>query len=407
MRIDGDRLWDLLTEINSFGALQGGGVERLAWTEPEVAARDWLASRCRSEGLDVGFDEAGNVWAFAGRRPAVMVGSHLDTVPAGGRFDGALGICAALETILSARDAGRTGWEGLGLLCFTDEEGVRFGLGMAGSRALAGDLEVDEVNGATTRDGTRLGDVLRAAGYDPVRITEVAARRNDVRAFLELHVEQGRRLERASRPAAIVTGIVGLSHWRIDVSGEANHAGTTLPEDRRDAFVPVAELALEAHRTMSSTDGVVATVGEAEVPGGAVNVVPGRARATLDVRSLDERLISEAAERIIGSARRAAAANGCEVLARETKRLHAAHMAPEALDALRASAAELGTDAPELPSMAGHDAMTLTGAGVACGMVFVRSERGISHSPEESSTKQDCIAGTELLATAALRLADR
>jgi allantoate deiminase len=404
MKINGDRLWNLLSQVNEFGALESGGVERLAWTEAEIAARGWLVERCKAEGLEVDFDEAGSVWAFAGRRPAVMLGSHLDTVPNGGRFDGALGIVSALETLLSAREAEAPGWDRLGLLCFTDEEGVRFGLGMTGSRALAGDIEPDEVRGATTSDGVRLSDELKAAGFDSGSIGRVASRRKDVRAYLEVHVEQGRRLERAGQPAGIVTGIVGLSHWRIDVTGEANHAGTTMADDRRDALIPVATAALEAQRTMDETDGLVATVGEAEVVNGATNIVPGRARATLDVRSLDENLIDEANARIMSVAEAAAERNGCELRAQETKRLHPAPMAPVVLDAMRTAAQAIDLDAPEMPSMAGHDAMTLTQAGVDCGMVFVRSEAGISHSPRESSSQADCVAGANLLATTALEL---
>jgi allantoate deiminase len=405
MRINGDRLWSLLSEVNQFGALESGGVERLAWTEPEIAARRWLADRCKAEGLKVDFDEAGNVWAFTGARPAVMLGSHLDTVPSGGRFDGALGIVSALETLLSAREAKASGWDRLGLLCFTDEEGVRFGLGMTGSRALAGDIAPDEVRAATTPNGVRLSDEMEAAGFDAGSIGSVAARRIDVSAYLEMHVEQGRRLERAEVATGIVTGIVGLSHWRIDVAGEANHAGTTMAEDRRDALIPVAAAALEAQKVMRESEGLVATVGEAAVVRGATNIVPGHARATLDVRSLDERLIDEANDRIVKVIRVAAERNRCELQINETKRLHPAPMAPRVLEAMRGAARDLGINAPEMPSMAGHDAMTLTKGEVDCGMVFVRSEGGISHSPRERSSQEDCVAGANLMAIAAMRLA--
>jgi allantoate deiminase len=405
MDVNEQRLWSLLSEVNEFGALETGGVERLAWTESEIAAREWLAQKCKAEGLDVAYDEAGNVWAFAGSRPAVMLGSHLDTVPKGGRFDGALGIVSALETLLSARETKAPGWDRLGLLCFTDEEGVRFGLGMTGSRALAGDIEPDEVRAATTPDGVGLADEMKTAGFDAGSIGRVTSRRKDVSAYLEMHVEQGRRLERASVAAGIVTGIVGLSHWRMEVIGEANHAGTTMAEDRRDALIPIAAAALEAQRTMRETEGLVATVGEAEVTNGATNIVPGHARASLDVRSLDGRQIDEANDRIMAVARSAAERNRCELRIHETKRLHAAPMAPPVLDAMRAASRDLDLDAPEMASMAGHDAMTLTKAGIDCGMVFVRSESGISHSPRENSSQADCALGASLLATAALRLA--
>lgn len=404
VRIDSDRLWSLLDEVNRFGAIESGA-ERLAWTEPEVAARRWLFEKCERAGLHTEYDEAGNVWALPGETPAVLLGSHLDTVPNGGRFDGALGICSGLEAILSARERKAAGGERLGLLCFTDEEGVRFGLGMTGSRAVAGELTVPEIEAAATTEGVGLADVLRDGGFDHRRVPEASKRRANVACYLEVHVEQGRRLERGETAAGIVTGIVGLSHWRIESLGEANHAGTTLPADRRDALIPIATAALEAQRVMRETDGLVATMGEAEVIRGATNIVPGRARAALDVRCLDEGVIEAATERILGAARHAARDNGCELNAKETKRLHPAPMAQEVRAAMRNAAAELGVDAPEMASMAGHDAMTLTAAGVPCGMVFVRSRGGISHSPDEFSTKEDCATAAAILAGAALRLA--
>jgi acetylornithine deacetylase/succinyl-diaminopimelate desuccinylase-like protein len=179
-----------------------------------------------------------------------------------------------------------------------------------------------------------------------------------------------------------------------------------MAEDRRDALMPVAAAALEAQKVMRETEGLVATVGEAVVANGATNIVPGHARATLDVRSLDEHLIDEANERIVSVARTAADANGCELRIQETKRLHPAPMATRVLDAMRTAARDLAIDAPEMPSMAGHDAMTLTTGGIDCGMVFVRSEAGVSHSPKERSSHEDCVVGASLLATAALRLAE-
>jgi allantoate deiminase len=407
MRVQADRLWSLLEDVNQFGAIDSGGVERLAWTEPELAARRWIADRCRDEGLDVEFDEAGNVWALSGTKPAVFLGSHLDTVRNAGRFDGALGITAALAVIGAARRAGTPGADRLGLVCFGDEEGVRFGTGMTGSRAVAGDLSPDELASAMTTEGVSLADEMTTAGFDPHGVARASARRADMAAYLELHVEQGRRLERAAEPVGIVTGIVGLSHWRVEVHGEANHAGTTLPDDRRDALVPLAAAVIEAAETMNAMDGVVATVGEAAVPGGAMNIIPGRARFTLDVRSLDEGALEVAHRRIISAAENSAAARGCKVEAVEVKRLTPARMADSVLAVQRRAAARLDVSAPEMPSMAGHDAMTLTKGGVLCGMVFVRSQGGVSHSPEEYSTPDDCALGAELLALAALDLAAR
>lgn len=403
MRIETSRLQELLDEANSFGARGDGGVERIAWTPAEVEARAWLLGRCEREGLQASYDEAGNVWAFAGARPAVVLGSHLDTVPAAGRFDGALGVCAALEVIRTARAAGEPGAERLALVCFTDEEGVRFGTGMTGSRAVAGDLTAGEVTSATDRDGCSLAEAMAAAGFDPTAVPRASARRADIDCYLELHVEQGRRLERTGLPVGVVSGIVGLRHLEVVCRGEANHAGTTAAGDRKDALLPVAAAALEARRVMEASHGVAATVGEARVVGGAPNIVPGLARCTLDVRALQEESIDAAVEAILDAAR--GWADACELEVRETKRLAPAHMAARVRAALTGAAASLGVEAPELESLAGHDAMTLTRAGVDCGMLFVRSRRGVSHSPAEYSSPEDCALAASVLGRAALELA--
>lgn len=405
MRIDANRLWASLEEVNALGARPSGGVERLAWTSEEIAARGWLAERCHDAGLDVERDEAGNVWAFGGSRPAIVLGSHLDTVPDGGRFDGALGVVAALEVLRSARKRAPELAERMALVCFTDEEGVRFGVGMAGSRAVAGSLGEDELRAAHARDGPRLWDVLAEAGVDPERVLDAARRRSAIAGYLELHVEQGRRLERAGAPVGVVSAIVGLNGWRVEVFGEANHAGTTLPEDRRDALVPIAALALAAQRQMRERPGVVATVGDAAVEAGASNIVPGRAHCTLDVRGTDQAEIDAAGGEILDAARAAAHDNGCSLACEETKRLPPAAMAPSLIAALERCAADEGVEAPALASMAGHDGMSLAGAGTPCGMLFVRSRGGISHSPGEHSEREDCVVGASVLGRAALALA--
>jgi hydantoinase/carbamoylase family amidase len=398
------RVTELLDEINRFGALEDGGVERLAWSPPEIGARAWVADRARELGLEVSYDEAGNVWAMGGGGPAVVMGSHLDTVPRAGRFDGALGIAAALDALGAAGEGDR---EGRGLVCFTDEEGVRFGLGMMGSRAVAGSLTPEEVARARDDDGAALTEVMSAAGFDPARVGAAAARRERVSAYLELHVEQGRRLERAGVALGVVASIAGLRQWRIEVRGETNHAGTTAPDDRRDALQPAAALILEAQRTMTAAGNLVATVGDVSVDGGAPNVIPGRVSCVLDVRSPSEEALTRAADEILGSCATAARRHRCELEVSEKKRFAPVAMDPRIVEALRdAAAAECG-DPPLLDSMAGHDGMNLGRAGVPCGMLFVRSIGGISHSSRELSRAEDCAAGARALGAAAANLARR
>ncbi|MDQ3662508.1 MAG: Zn-dependent hydrolase [Actinomycetota bacterium] len=405
MKLDARRLWSALEEINRIGATPAGGAERLAWSDQELRARRWFAARAGDAGLEVSWDPAGNVWGFGSLEPAVVLGSHLDTVPDGGRFDGALGVAAALEVVGHARREGLPGSERLAVVCFSDEEGVRFGLGMAGSRAVAGTLQPAEIATARDSEGIAFADLLEEHGFEPARVTEARANLDRMACYLELHVEQGIRLERLGASLGVVTEIVGLSDYHIEVRGEANHAGTTAVEDRRDALLPVAHLALAAREVMSSSEGVVATVGDAWVSNGAPNIVPGKAGCILDVRAASAAAIEAAAEAILDAGRSAAEAAGCEFEAGLTKRLPPAPMSEEVVAALEAAAADLGLPAPHLDSRAGHDAMSLGPAGVPCGMLFVASQGGISHSPRERSSKRDCALGAEVLGAAALRLA--
>ncbi len=406
MKVSTARIARDLADVNRFGATAAGGAERLAWTDDEVAARRWLSEACADLGLDVEQDEAGNVWAHPPEARGVYLGSHLDTVPDGGRFDGALGVIGALEVLRSAREANRPEARRLGLVCFTDEEGARFGIGMLGSRSLAGVVELKEVERAVGTDGARLPDVLRHYGIDPSRLPLVAQRRARVAAYLELHIEQGPRLEREGLAVGIVTGIVGVSNWRVRVNGIANHAGATMPADRHDALIPVAELALAAQRSMRAHPAdLVATAGDAGVIGGASNIVPGRAHATLDIRSLDEGLLATAVEEIVGAGRRSAQDNGCEFLPTETKRMPPALMSPLVMDALDDAARDEGIPTVRMSSKAAHDGMNLANAGVPCGMVFVRSQGGISHAPAEFSSEEDCGLGAQVLARGAIALA--
>jgi allantoate deiminase len=291
------------------------------------------------------------------------------------------------------------------LVCFTDEEGVRFGLGMMGSRAVAGSLEAEEVERARDARGAALTEVMSAAGFDPARVGEAAARREGMSAYLELHVEQGRRLDRAGVALGVVTSIAGLGQWSIEIRGETNHAGTTAPEDRRDALQPAAALILEAQRTMTAADDLVATVGDVQVDEGAPNVIPGRVSCVLDVRSPSEGTLTKAAGEILAACGTAARSHRCQLRVSEKKRFAPVGMDPRVVEALvDATEAECG-EPPLLTSMAGHDGMNLARAGVPCGMLFVRSIGGISHSAQELSSAQDCAAGARALGAAATRLA--
>lgn len=402
--VDGHRLSQLLIEANQFGSLPTGGVQRLAWSDPEVAARAWLLDRCLREGLEADQDQAGNIWAWGGEQPAIVMGSHLDTVPNGGAFDGALGVLAALEVLTTARQARLPHADRLAMVCFTDEEGVRFNTGMTGSRAVAGTLDPTELSAAITPDGQRLGDVLLERGLDPAQVPDAVERRSAIAAYLELHIEQGRELEAREAPVGLVNAIAGLSSWHIHVQGQANHAGTTRLPDRRDALLPAAAAIIEARQTMSELPDLVATVGDVHVVNGASNIVPGATDFTLDIRSTDQDEIEEAKRRILGVIHGSAADNGCHLEVEPSKSMAPVLLDPAVLSTTRTVTPE-NTRRPEMASMAGHDAMSLAAAGVPTGMVFVRSRQGMSHCPQEHSSVSDCAEGAQHLADAAMLLA--
>ncbi len=241
------------------------------------------------------------------------MGSHLDTVPNGGGFDGTLGVLAALEALTTARTARLPDADRLAMVCFTNEEGVRFSTGMTGSRAVAGTLDPAELAAAMTPDGHRLWDVLLERGLNPADVPKAAERRPTIAAYLELHIEQGRQLEARKAPVGLVNAIAGLSIWHIHIQGQSNHAGTTRLPDRRDALLPAAPAIIEARQTMTELPDLEATVGDMHVENGASNIVPGATDYTLDIRRVDQDKIEEATRRILGVIHNPAADNRCHV----------------------------------------------------------------------------------------------
>lgn len=393
----------VLARLEELFAIGGGpGANRPGLSEAEeqacALAEGWLVEA----GLDVSRDAAGNLYGrLVGSRPdlpEVWTGSHLDTVPRGGRFDGALGVVAGIEAVARLGSLERT----VTVVAFRDEEGVRFGGGCYGSRALCGRLDPDELDkrdadGITVRQalGTLGLGVPPAEGWLHGRIG----------CFVEVHVEQGPRLADAGAPLGVVTAIVGTSGTRVTFAGRAGHAGTTPMADRNDALVAAAEFVLHVRRLAAEYEAV-ATVGSLSVEPGAANVIPARATLTVDARAPEEpafrsllRAIDEAAE---DSARR----YGCSA---ETERrwvYEPVPMSAESRAALLAAARDLGREAPELVSLAGHDAAVLAQAGVPSAMLFVRSAAGgVSHCPEERSDEQDVSLAVDALARALRTLA--
>lgn len=385
---DAKRIFDRLERLYEIGG--GPGANRPGLGREEQEAHDLVASWMDEAGLAVETDPAGNLvgrLAGAARGPEVWTGSHLDTVPRGGRFDGALGVVAGLEAVGLAASAAaleRT----LAVVAFRDEEGWRFGRGVFGSRALCGRITEEELD-ARDPAGTSVREALAALGLPPPPPGGWLERGPDI--FLECHVEQGPRLERAGAPLGVVTGIVGMAQGEAEFAGSAGHAGTTPMDAREDAFCAAAEFVLRARDAARAIEGAVATVGAVDVEPGAANVIPGRARVTVDVRAPD------------GGRLDAILAALPEAKVRVTD---AIGTAPEPTEALRRELAARGLPLVELVSGAGHDAGVLAAAGVPTGMLFVRSlAGGASHSPAEDSSEDDVALAVAVLAGALTRLA--
>jgi hydantoinase/carbamoylase family amidase len=372
----------------------GEGVSRFAWT-PELAdANAWLADRLGELGLEVELDPAGNVlgrWQ-AGEGKAVLVGSHLDTVPRGGRYDGALGVVVALDAVRSLRAEGVEPARPLWIVSFNDEEGSRFQTGMLGSRAFCGDLDLDDWR----RRG--VADAMAAAGFDFERLAEARAV-DSVGAYLELHIEQGPVLERGGEDVGIVTAITGLLGFRVRLTGAANHAGTTPMDARRDALAGAARVVLALREGARAREGMTANVGLISVEPGGFNVIPGAAEFTIDVRSPTAEGFVAAESFARETIDRIAVEEGLGVELSVTHRKEPVALDPRLQDQLAAAAEAEGASYRRMPSGAGHDAMVLA-HHVPAAMLFVPSRGGISHSPEEFTAPEQCELGARVLSRA-------
>jgi N-carbamoyl-L-amino-acid hydrolase len=382
-----DGMWADLLPVGRDGTT--GGYRRYAWTPSDLACREWFAGEAARRGLDLVVDRNGNQWAWWGDPdadgPGVVTGSHLDSVPDGGAYDGPLGVVSAFAAVDLMREQGVVPARPLGVVSFTDEEGARFGIACAGSRLLTGALDADRARQLTDADGTTLAEAMRAAGHDPEQLGRDDETLRRVGTLVELHVEQGRGLVDAGAAVGVAHGIWPHGRWRLDLDGEANHAGTTRLVDRDDPMLRLAAAVLSA-REAATARGAVATIGRVTIAPNGTNAIPSRVRAWLDARGA-----GEADVRAVVAAVGAAA--GTEPVEESWTPLVA--FGGDLRDRL---ADRLG-GAPVLPTAAGHDAGILAGAGVEAGMLFVRNPTGVSHSPAEHAEVDDCHAGVAALAT--------
>ena len=392
-----DAMWSALESVGRHP--RTGGYRRFAWTRDDMTLREWFAGEASARGLDLVQDRAGNQWAWwgdpdaavAAGRPGLVLGSHLDSVPDGGAFDGPLGVVSSLAALDVLMHEGFRPTRPIGVASFADEEGARFGIACAGSRLLTGQLDPDRARAWRDADGLTMAEAMAEAGHDPVHLGADPEALRRVGTFVELHVEQGRALVDLDRPVGVGSAIWPHGRWRLDLLGEANHAGTTRLEDRHDPMLALAA-AVVAARAAAQAHGCVATVGKVAVEPNGVNAIPSRVTAWLDARGP-----------VDGDVRKVVASVGAQA---GVEPLEESWTPETAFDAgLAAHLSQVVDEAPVLSTGAGHDAGVLATAGLSTAMLFVRNPTGVSHSPAEHAETVDCHRGVEALVRVARELA--
>ncbi len=401
-RINGPRLLADLASLATIGATNAGGVSRPAYGDLDIAARGTVREMMQAAGLTPRVDTAGNTFArrtgTAAGTPPILIGSHTDTVPDGGRFDGALGVMAALEVARTIAEHGVAMRHPLEVVDFQNEEG-----GLIGSKIAAGKFTADAL-GLVATSGRTIGDGIRMLGGDPTRLDDARMVPGSIAGYLELHIEQGRVLERASANIGVVEGLVGIRYWEVTFSGVASHAGTTPMADRHDALLAGARFVDAVHAVVTSTQGRhVGTVGRLSVFPGGANVIPGKVVLTLELRDLDPATIDALFARLEPEAQRIAHGTGTTVSLQPTLTNAPSPTDPRVREAVAAAARNLGLRPHLMVSGAGHDAQNMAGIGPS-GMLFVPSVNGISHSPDEFTEDNDVVNGANALLGAVMRM---
>jgi N-carbamoyl-L-amino-acid hydrolase len=400
LRVNGARLNTSLTTLSQFGRNPQGGVTRLAYSDADKQAREWVLGQMRDAGLQPTMDAAGNIIA---RRPGtnterkpILFGSHIDSVPEGGNYDGDVGSMGAVEVMRVLEENHVTTRHPLELVIFQNEEG-----GVTGSRAMIGELQDLAL---TSRSGKTIADGIAFIGGDPKRIADAKRNPGDIAAYLELHIEQGGILDETKTNIGVVQGIVGVFWWDVTIDGFANHAGTTPMNRRQDAMIAAAKFTLTVNRVVMSKPGrQVGTVGRISALPGAPNVIPGKVILSLELRDLDEAKVHALFDEISGEAKKIGKENGTTFSFKQTNVNHPAPTDPRMRAAIEKSARELGLTTRAMPSGAGHDAQEMARIGPA-GMIFVPSVKGISHAPTEFSRPADIENGANVLLQTLLRI---
>ncbi len=385
LKISLPRLKHDLEGLARFGGTPEGGVTRPAWSPAHEGARAWLLAQMKDAGLATHVDPAGNIFGSLGNGAlAVLVGSHIDSVPDGGRFDGALGVLAALECARTIREAGVTLKRQLTVAAWSDEEGRYHSL--FGSKAFTGKLEAAKIPQMRASDGERLVDAMARVGFNALDAPKAAAELGSVAAYVELHIEQGPHLEAKRIPIGVVEGIVGIRRNRLVFQGESDHAGTTPMARRKDAFLAAAEYALRARELVvkKGSGRSVTNFGVVEVKPGVTNIVPALATLVHEIRELEPKVLARLDRECAALAKQIAKRRGLSVSIERTSRNEPARLAPEVQRAIEGAANTLKLRTMRMQSGAGHDAQNLARVTRA-GMIFIPSKGGKSHRPDEAS----------------------
>lgn len=402
LKVNGDRLNRSLYQLAEIGKLPNGGVSRVAFTTEDLLARQLVQSWMVEAGMTVRVDAAANVIGrYAGKLehvPALATGSHIDTVPVAGRYDGCLGVLAGIEVVRVLNESGTRLNHPIEVIVFTDEE-----RSVLGSKAMSGEIK-EGPEYYVRLDGTPIEPVLARAGGDWPKIKTARRSRKEIAAFVELHVEQGGVLEHLGVPIGVVDGVVGQYRFAVEVIGRMNHAGTTPMHMRKDALVAASQLVLAVNRLAVDTPGdQVATVGYLNVSPNATNTVPGQVELRIDLRDLSQ----EHLQYLVGCMQKEfaaiAAATGTEITMRETLHILPTLAADHIKDIIRNVCEQQGLDYAHLPSRAGHDAQEI-GRITDMGMIFVPSRDGISHSEDEFTSPEECAQGANVLLQTFLEL---
>jgi len=407
LTVNRDRLWDTLMEMGRIGALPNGGCSRSALSEDDKRGRDLFIDWCRKAGCHVSFDAAGNIYARRpGRnpeRPAVATGSHLDTQPHGGKFDGIYGVLAGLEVVRALNDARIETDSPIDVICWTNEEGVRFGPPLAGSQAFAGMLNVATLHESPTTDGTTVGEDLRRTGFLGSELPGSRA----LDCFVEAHIEQGPILEAQAKTIGVVTHIIGIRWSIVTLTGVDSHAGTTPMDRRRDALVGAAEMITTLNQMARDQDTFARlTVGKIEVSPNSGATIPGKTTFVCDLRHPDAAVLDSLEERMHAGMLRIAEQRGLRIEIARSINIAPLKFAQELVDTVRNTANELGYTNIDMLSGAGHDAMNVARV-VPTAMIFVPCKDGLSHNEAESAAPEDLAAGAHTLMHTLLARAGR